>query len=39
MKTLISALIALTVLVGIAAPANALDAKRFWDEHPTSGER
>jgi hypothetical protein len=39
MKTLISALIALTVLAGIAAPANALDAKRFWDEHPTSGER
>ena len=39
MKTLISALIALTVLAGVAGPASALDAKRFWDEHPTSGQR
>ena len=39
MKTIVSVLIALSVLVGVAAPANALDAKRFWDEHPTSGER
>ncbi len=39
MKTIVSALIALSVLVGIAGSANALDAKRFWDEHPTSGER
>jgi hypothetical protein len=39
MKTILSALIALSVLVGAVAPANALDAKRFWDEHPTSGER
>ena len=39
MKTIVSALIALSVLVGVAGPANALDAKRFWDEHPTSGER
>jgi hypothetical protein len=39
MKTIVSLLIALTVLAGIAGPANALDAKRFWDEHPTSGER
>jgi len=40
MKTILSALIALAVLVGAAgSAANALDAKRFWDEHPTSGER
>jgi hypothetical protein len=39
MKTLVSTLIVLTILAGVAAPANALDAKRFWDEHPTGGER
>jgi hypothetical protein len=39
MKALVSALIALTVVAGIAGPANALDAKKFWDEHPTSGQR
>jgi hypothetical protein len=39
MKTIVSALIALSVLVVVVGPANALDAKRFWDEHPTSGER
>jgi hypothetical protein len=39
MKTIVSALIALSVLAGIAAPASALDAKKFWDEHPTSSER
>jgi hypothetical protein len=39
MKTILSALIALAVLAGAAGSANALDAKRFWDEHPTSGER
>ena len=39
MKTIVSALIALSVLVGVAGPANALDAKKFWDEHPTSGDR
>ena len=39
MKTIVSALIALGLLAGVAAPANALDAKRFWDEHPTGGER
>ena len=32
MKTLVSALIALSVLAGIAAPANALDTKTFWDQ-------
>jgi sterol desaturase/sphingolipid hydroxylase (fatty acid hydroxylase superfamily) len=39
MKTIVSALVALSVLAGIAAPASALDAKKFWDEHPTSGQR
>jgi hypothetical protein len=39
MKTIVSALIALSVLAGVAGPANALDAKKFWDEHPTGGER
>ena len=39
MKTLVSALGALSVLAGIAAaPAAAFDAKKFWDEHPTSGQ-
>ena len=32
MKTLVSALIALSVLVGIAAPASALDARKFYDQ-------
>ena len=39
MKTIVSALIALSVLAGVAGWANALDVKKFWDEHPTSGER
>ena len=39
MKALMSALIALTVTAGVAGPANALDAKTFWDEHPTGGQR
>ena len=39
MKTIVSALIALSVLASLAGSANALDAKRFWEEHPTSGER
>ena len=39
MKTLVSALLALSVLAGIAAaPAAAFDAKQFWAEHPSSGE-
>ncbi len=36
MKTFVSALLALSVLAGIAAaPASAeqFDAKRFWQEH------
>jgi hypothetical protein len=32
MKTIISALIALSVVAGIAAPANALDAKQFYEQ-------
>jgi hypothetical protein len=32
MKTIVSALIALSVLAGIAAPANALDAKAFYEQ-------
>jgi hypothetical protein len=39
MKALVSALIALAVVAGPAGPADALDAKKFWDEHPTSGQR
>jgi hypothetical protein len=31
MKTFVSALIALSVLAGIAAPASALDAKQFYE--------
>jgi hypothetical protein len=30
MKTIVSALIALSVLAGVAAPASALDAKAFY---------
>jgi hypothetical protein len=32
MKTIVSALIALSVLAGIAAPASALDAKSFYQQ-------
>ena len=32
MKTIVSLLIALSVLAGIAAPASALDAKRFFEQ-------
>jgi hypothetical protein len=32
MKTIISALIALSVLAGIAAPASALDPKTFYEQ-------
>jgi hypothetical protein len=32
MKTIFSALIALSIVAGIAAPASALDAKQFYDE-------
>jgi hypothetical protein len=33
MKTIITALVALTVVVGIVAPAGAFDAKAFWEQH------
>jgi hypothetical protein len=39
MKTIASILVALSVLVGAVGSANAFDGKRFWEEHPTSGQR
>jgi hypothetical protein len=34
MKTLVSALVALTVVAGIASvPASAFDARQFWDQY------
>jgi hypothetical protein len=38
MRILVSALLALSVLTSVAAPASAFDAKQFWAEHPTSGQ-
>jgi hypothetical protein len=32
MKTIVSALLALSVLAGIAAPASAYDAKGFYEQ-------
>ena len=32
MKTIVSALVALSVLAGIAAPASAFDAKSFFEQ-------
>jgi hypothetical protein len=32
MKIIVSALVALSVLTGVAASANALDAKRFFEQ-------
>jgi hypothetical protein len=32
MKTIVSALIALAVLAGVAAPASALDARSFYEK-------
>jgi hypothetical protein len=32
MKAIVSALIALSVLAGIAAPASAFDAKSFYEQ-------
>jgi hypothetical protein len=32
MKTIVATLTALSVLAGIAAPASALDAKKFWEQ-------
>jgi hypothetical protein len=39
MKTLLSALVALSVLAGVAAPASAFDAQTFWDTHSTAGQK
>ena len=36
MKTILSALVALSVLAGIAAPASALDAKTFFADQQRS---
>ena len=32
MKTIVSALVALSVLAGIAAPTSAFDAKSFYEQ-------
>ena len=32
MKTIVSALVALSVLTGVAASANAFDAKTFYEQ-------
>ena len=32
MKTIVSILVALSVLAGIAGSANALDTKTFWEQ-------
>ncbi len=32
MKTIVSALVALSVLAGIAGPASAFDAKSFYEQ-------
>ena len=37
MKTIVSALVALSVLAGIAAPASAFDAKSFYEPAGPSG--
>jgi hypothetical protein len=36
MKMIISALLALSVLAGIAAPASAFDSKTFWEQQDRS---
>ncbi len=33
MKVFVSALVALSVLASIAAPASALDARKFFDQY------
>jgi hypothetical protein len=32
MKTILSALVALSVIAGLTGTANALDAKTFWEQ-------
>jgi hypothetical protein len=39
MRNILSVLLVLSVLAGVATSASALDAQRFWQNHPTSGER
>jgi hypothetical protein len=36
MKMIISALLALSVLAGISAPASAFDSKSFWEQQDRS---
>ena len=36
MKTIVSALIALSLITAIAAPASALDSKEFWQQQDRS---
>ena len=38
-NSIVSALVALSVLTGVATTANAFDAKKFWDEHPSGSQR
>jgi hypothetical protein len=37
MKIIVSALIALSVIAGVAAPASAFDAKSFFEESARHG--
>ncbi len=37
MKTIASALIALSLITAIAAPASALDSKEFWQQQDQRG--
>jgi hypothetical protein len=37
MKTIVSALIALSVLAGIAAPSSAFDARSFYEQLDRTG--
>ena len=39
MKTIVSALVALSVLTGVAASANAFDAKSFYEQFEHSSTR
>jgi hypothetical protein len=39
MKTIVSAIVALSVLTGVAASANAFDAKSFYDKFEHSSTR
>jgi hypothetical protein len=36
MKTIVSALIALSLISAIAGPASAFDAKQFWQQQESS---